>query len=337
MSRPIDIDVTYEEYVEREGLAQLARRPAVQLIDTGLEQIPLFTPGGIRETSSGTVVLYKPNDAMRVIHQRANDMIYPPIDGFFSGYTGNAVGLARAGCKYIYEIDLLDAYGSVRPEHIALRCMPYYVDCSSYSFGDTEALVRDMLQKYFFMLNGGLVQGGPASPRLFELAARHRLDWDLNGLLNQWRANNNTAGRAQYYRYADNLVLGTKDQPLTGDQKRQIREVIRAAGFTINPKKTRSIVLRKQSVTVCGVGMRMASGGVKVFMPRSQLRRLEGMLHLVNTGRAVDMNQVHGLMGVFFQTTNPKRMNATERRVLAAYRKFQKEKNVWQKSSRPIF
>jgi hypothetical protein len=255
---------------------------------------------------------------MREIHDRAISM-YRLEKG--PDFRNNAGTIARNGAIHVYVLDLQDAFGSVQTSKLAeILQRPRWLH-PSYGWGRNTEVATEILERYFVHSTGGLIQGAPASPVLFEEYANRLIGWgsvfDDPILLGGWSSLNGI----HYGRYADDLVFAA-DRPLSKAAKKRIKKFLTDAGFRINPSKARGFTLRRQTVTVNGVSLRLTSSGIRIFMRRSKLTQLEGMLHLANTGRPVNHAAIHGMMGLFWATTRKGHYNATEKRVLDAYRRF---------------
>jgi hypothetical protein len=277
-------------------------------IDAELTEVPAFEFAGYRSTSSGKVELRQPNEAMRVIHNRFLGVI-GRCWRKGEGYEYEAWRACIGNYHYFYVLDLEDAFG-----HVPQTWLTNFVarECSGW-LGDDE--VEQFVSRYLMSPGGGLVQGAPASPALFEYFAATDLDFQLISQLNEL---NYLGFRCGYVRYVDDLVFMSY-KPLPEAYRRILKEIVRQAGMCINEKKARGVVLRKNTLTLTGVSIRRTSSGVRMFMPRDKLRRLEGLLHHANRGGAVNMLQIEGLMSAFLAVTSTGHLNATELRVVRAY------------------
>jgi hypothetical protein len=288
-----------------------------QLIDADLESIPAFEPAGYRTTSSGRIELSQPNAAMRTVHKRFLEVIGSARG---SGHERMARTAAAGNYHYLYILDLQDAFGSIPTDWLVNYLMGWPQLNRNYTYGTTELEVRSFVERYLVHPHGGLIQGAPASPILFARYAWYELDRPLY----EWLRTNHSpnGGRiCDYDRFVDDMVFMSR-QPLSQWQRRIIKDIIYRAGLRINEKKARGVVLRRNTVVLTGVAIRRTRSGIRMFMPRSKLSRLEGLLHYAHQGRLVNIHQIDGLMGAFLLVTDPAHLNATELRVVRAYEQF---------------
>lgn len=314
--------------------------PLAEVIDRGLEQVPAFEPlagqsdwpgAGVQLTLFNQAVssrpLWRPNDAMREVHRRMTKV----MDLRGTGGPGYRRPLSRyvlGKGRYVYYIDLRNAFGSVE-----LGCMAKLLirnDGVSGVWGNPVQL-KDMLRRYFFTPDGGLVQGGPASPYLFGLYAHHLLDlrfyhsnrfgWKRPEDVGKptWADRNDLT----YGRFVDDLVFVSR-QPIGKRKRANINRIIREAGFEAHTGKTHLYDLARAPIVINGIGLRQASRGVRMYLPRRSLSKIEGLIHRASTKGDVSPDLVHGMMGWFYSATerDGRRLNATERRVLAAYARY---------------
>lgn len=278
--------------------------------------------------------LWIPNQAMRKVHSIANQSIKTFILGMPASTWGSHVNAQNAAANgpYIYVVDIKNAFGSIDGKCLAGLFQKNISRCPDI-WGETVEETFELLQRYFLSPDGGLYQGGPASPWLFEFYVRRLLD-DVfeqrpvrrkflgGGLIPPTWAYIN---QVTCSRYVDDLVFASSS-PIGARKRQYIKRIIRQAGFAVNEQKTRGIVLRKQTVVLNGVAVRLTSRGARIFLPRSKLRQIEGLIHKAARGDEVDTAVIHGSMGLFKVVNPTGSYNASERRVWDAYRQLFPEK-----------
>ena len=235
-----------------------------------------------------------PNPSMREIHRRiiqaVQDLDLWNFHSFESPYSNAS---KHIGSRYFYQTDLKDAYGSVSLEklvEIIVSLRPEW----------KQDDVREILTSYCFEKSGGLIVGAPASPKLFNIYANHKIDRPLLKLWPYMRDDMGQILRKYYTRYIDDLTFSSLD-PISGNTRRMIRGVIEEAGFKINHRKSNVLDLVKGPIVITGVGLEWRPHrSARLFLPRHYLKRMFGLLHLTLKGDPrVSHSQVEGLMGVF--------------------------------------
>jgi hypothetical protein len=293
----------------------------IPLLDEGLETegTPAFLPAGRRQTSTGEQQLVQANPPMREIHDRALATLrYRMYQRYSAGHQYSAQMVSECGAVHLYIVDLENAYGNVDRHDLAK--IVQFVHLEDFHWGWDVLEAETLLGKYFMHPDGGLIQGAPASPLLFELFAQSELDRPLRFNLE------NFGQRVWYNRYVDDLVFATVGRPLTEAERRKIKRIIRKAGFRLNETKCRGATLRRQTVTINGVALRRTRHGIRAFMPRRQLATLEGLLHRVNSGRSPNkQGAVEGMMSLFLAMHRGRNFNASERRVWRAYQEYRQQ------------
>jgi hypothetical protein len=96
----------------------------------------------------------------------------------------------------------------------------------------------------FFHTNGGLIQGAPASPKIFQFFCQNALDPKLqefckrNGIV--------------YTRFADDLLFSS-GSPIRKGARENIRNIIRGAGFLVNEQKVALADTERTPLTYLGM------------------------------------------------------------------------------------
>ena len=224
----------------------------------------------------------------------------------------NVLRHLRTGNRYFYLLDIKDFYPSTKGSQI-VSCL---VD---QTFGldlATSDELTQFLKKYCLSTSGSLLIGGPASPDLANLVAAHLLDREMAILCKKYSLT--------YTRYLDDLTFSAKR--IIGVKKsKAIRRVIEQAGFEISHGKTVIADIKKESVVITGIGIRDG----QIFIKRSFLRKINGLIHLINQGRIQHqkkdpVNIVHGLMAAFWSTIPPqgRKLNKLEEKTISNFLDF---------------
>jgi hypothetical protein len=280
--------------------------------------------------------LFRPNEPMRLI-QRLMVAWFRFLDWEMGRPHGsvahNLYRLRGSRLRFLYRVDLAGAYGAVPIERLAQMLVTREVVqhfCPPLARGVVG--IENFLWQYSGHPDGGLVQGGAASPYLFDRYVRETLDmafWWTDGrsgpadheeLFGQpsWTY----ANQLRYLRLADDLTFASR-YPIGKHKRRWIMQVIRAAGFEPSPKKTRQYDLAQKAVVINGAGLQWTSNGrIRTFMPAERRRALEGLLHRALERGDVPEDVVHGHMGWFYQLVDRSRMSASEQRIERLYRRF---------------
>ena len=262
-------------------------------------------------------MLGKPNGSMRTVHAR------------FIGYLRRTLGrLPNATCyrrgdsavknvwrhhgnRHFYLLDVRNAYGTVDLERLSQllfnRDMPFW----DYRVENAQQFLKRYCGADEQVSLPGLVVGAPASPVLFNIYAGILLDESLASLC--------AKHDITYTRYIDDLTFSSRKK-IGLRVRRQIRERIIMAGFTIHDRKARLVDLRKHgSVVVTGVGLNARS---ELFVPRTYVRLLRGFIHRALTDGTISNAMVEGRMGVFRAITRGRKLNQTESKLVALYQQW---------------
>jgi len=257
-----------------------------------------------------------PNKPMRAIHEEFIRYLRGlPVNLAYAtgGLPGNSplknVQRHKYSC-FFYLVDLKSAYSYVRIELLVevLLQADHFLDKGQ------EDKVRQFLENYCMSQFNGLAIGAPASPDLFNLYCHFLIDEPLKHKVV-------IRNLLTYTRYLDDLTFSSEENPITRSTRKNIREVIKEAGFLISHPKSRLCDLKKGPIFINGVGLEL---GGRTFVPRSYLRYILGLIHKGNQGYFELWPKIEGAMGVFWNITDKKGFNQTEKRVVKEYRKFRR-------------
>lgn len=286
----------------------------------GIEGTPAFNRHTIRTGSASKQrVIHKPNQAMRVVHERLLDVINPAlwqlpelpvIKGSIEGESIRTNVESHAGNRYIYATDLHDAFGSV--DHHYLAGILAEAVCGKDLAYWLEADAHDFIRGYCSETDRGLVLGGPAIPALFNLYTAVILDRRLIEICAK-------AGIV-YTRYVDDLTFSSA-KPIGHKRRRQLREAIEAAGFVVVHHKSHYVDLAAQRSIVI-TGLRLELGG-RITPTRASMEQARAMMLGALNGE-VSIGKAAGHMSIFFtalrDTKRP--LNQREKRQLRLFRKL---------------
>lgn len=188
-------------------------------------------------------IVYMPDPAMRARHEALLARV-PKIEWQTSL---SCVGKhLQNDSRYYLKLDMSDAYGNV----------------------DTKRLTQLLVEKAgnaaedvangFFHPNGGIIQGAPASPYLFEFYCRESgLDDALRAYQEQISATPGHDGDLILTRYMDDIVVSRKG-PAFGKKKavaRAFEKILTAHGFPANAEKREVVDTEEGTVLVLGVAI----------------------------------------------------------------------------------
>jgi len=139
--------------------------------------------------------------------------------------------LARSN-RYFWKIDLRAAF-----DHVTFESMSSLKD-----------LPREVwyTPSLFFHENGGLIQGAPASPKLFQLFCQQGID----PIIQEFCKRN----ALTYTRYADDLLFSCR-VPIGKSAREKIRRIIRERGFQINEDKVKLVDTCKEHLVYLGMNI----------------------------------------------------------------------------------
>lgn len=273
----------------------------------------------------------------------------PSSTAFVRGSNHLKNALKHIEGKFFYITDIQNAYPSVDLKRLA-AILVYLRGYREYKFtislrrlgqsGDafehlrSDPLFNDyhtFLQLYCAGLHGeGLAVGGPLSPLLFNLYCEVYVDSALRKICENYDIT--------MTRYADDLVF-SREKPIIGDIRRELREIIARAGFTVNHRKSRVLSREMGTTFVTKVGLHDSRSvgtpmkeGVLVF-PQKKRRRLHGMIGSYLSEQTDWPEKVSGFVAEFiYYHKNVKVPTATDRKTFRLCREFERE---WSKYHRP--
>jgi len=302
----------------------------IKEITQGIKEVPAFQLVFIRDRNILTAgdkkrCIYAPNEAMKKIHRdfinylRKLDVDFEYAIGGRPGNSPRSNVCYHRKNRFFYLLDFRNAYGSVDLEKTVL--MFTQLDFGIEGDEDNKILF-EFLRKYFFIPEGGLLTGGPASPDIFNLYTDFYVDRELG----KWCKGN----KITYTRYIDDLTFSSP-KPITTRKRKEIRRIIHKAGFIVNHKKSRVYDIRKGPVFINGIGLEQ---GGRIFVPRSFLSKFRGALHRSLTKNDIDPNQIYGMAGVIFSVLgkNPQNLTRAEEKALELYYKFLQRQKELQKT-----
>ncbi len=286
-------------------------------------------------TNGKTRVHYIPNKSIVLIHTLLINELgkfkipLPSATGWEKGSSVRKNLLRHVNGDYLfhtfwYKVDISHAYEHVSPEGLALILHELYS-------GVPPAEIKSYLKSFFFLPGktkhvvtentGGLVEGFPASPKLFNLYAEFMIDTNLREYCGK--------SAITYSRLGDDLLFSS-DVPIGKQKKKQIQDIIALGFLPINFKKTKPFNLLKlgeDGYVVNGVGIRNRNNQAEFFYPRDRLSRLEVMLHSALQGAWMNANVIEGYMGRFRESTfgvryAHSRRTKREERLVQMYRKY---------------
>jgi hypothetical protein len=183
--------------------------------------------------------------------------------------------LRHARNRYFLCLDIKNAFGSVDREKLTkwLRLSLGKPITDPLGHELSFETLEGYLRSYFFVeeeMGGGLIQGAPASPDLFNLYAGHYLDRALNLLAKRYGLT--------YTRYLDDLLFSSP-RKIGYRKRRAIRKAIREAGLAISEGKSELVDLKRaKRIEINGLGLEY---GGRVYLPSKFTKHLVRKLYLV--------------------------------------------------------
>lgn len=210
----------------------------------------------VSKKNGSTRLITKPSEALKRVQRRfvallqASGITFPSATAFVHGSSPVHNVLRHEHGKYFYLLDFKNAF----PHVSAKRLCEILLDLLP-ELGTAEE-VLDFLQQYCFLESGELMQGGPASPFLFNLYCEVLVDNPLREAL-QMKGEK----RVVYSRYADDLTFSSKQQPFVSSLRKRIHKILGEAGFEINWQKTRICTRGVDAIEITGLRL-LGSGGL---------------------------------------------------------------------------
>lgn len=234
----------------------------------------LYSEISIPKKTGGDRILLVPKPSLKWV-QRSINQVFSHITerkkcvkGFERGESIVTHARCHTHKRWVFTVDIKDFFPSITWGRIygTLQAYPFYA-------GANVARILANIVTY----NNSLPQGSPCSPLLANMVCRA-----MDSLLLEWARKNG----AFYSRYADDLTFTTNRKEFTESQQKEIEEIIRKAGFSINQEKTRLLARYKRQLVT---GLVVNSGRANV--PREQYRNLRAFLH--NVARFGWATQLH--------------------------------------------
>lgn len=247
--------------------------------------------------------------------------------------------------KFFYITDIHNAYPSVDLVRLAAlivyikKYAIYGVDFSLSRLGQNASLVYELREDELFtyvhaflesfcagVKGEGLAVGGPLSPYLFNLYCEVYVDANVRLACRKYNIT--------YTRFADDCVF-TRNKPIIGNMRREIRECIRQGGFNINHWKSHVLSREMGTVFVTKIGLHepLDSAGewepATFVFPQKKRRRLHGIIGSYLKMQMDWPEKVSGFIAEFLHYfKNVKEQTATDRKTLTLCKKFEAE---WEK------
>lgn len=210
---------------------------------------PNFRRLRIKKTGDKSRIVFEPTKQARIIHDY--HMIHFP-DLQMKGPLQTMQRHIDSGNRFYLKMDLYSAFDFVTLEHVWQQLPELGVDCG--------LLQKD--SKYFFHHPddyGGLIQGAPASPYIFESFCRSGLDYGLQA----FEKMQNRLLKRNYVitRYADDVLLSSRER-IGRTVSPEIAKIMYRYGFVPNHSK---IVRCDTHITPLNVlGITISKGKAKV-------------------------------------------------------------------------
>ena len=292
---------------------------------------PGFTPKTLRtaNTRLGTTktrTLSVPNDDVISVHaqliawlrtQRKLNGPTPWITGGLPGCSPLKNVRQHAGRRYVVTMDLRNAYHNVEVLRLEdLLASRYAEQCGVLMVTHFEAAwIGSFLSSYYMNPQGGLHDGAPASPDLFNEYAAEYLDAPILALIEPYDI--------CYTRYLDDLTFSSH-RPIYPGLRTHIRAIIEAVGFTVNHYKSCNFDLeRKSTVHLNGIALTRTG---RTQLTGAYRHKLESLLHMATRFGNITPAVMLGHIAVFEHVVPLETEQQTSReqkvaRAISAYRR----------------
>jgi len=190
------------------------------------------------------------------------------VHGFLPGRSPVTMAIHHVGAAAALSVDIEDFFDSVTEKMVRDTILRL----SSHPFPDPLVQTLDHIFR-----NGVAAQGLPTSPMASNIAFL-----EADAMLVRFALER----RLVYTRYADDLVISTKDPSVRmKDLLPDVRRIVETWGFRVNPRKVRIQTARAGRIVVCGV----AVGPDGIHPTRASRRKLRALLHLGKTAPAAGL------------------------------------------------
>ena len=197
----------------------------------------------------------KPSQALYELHQRLLKRMrglkctMPNATGGVFGSSPMKNAERHIHGQHFFIVDFKDAYSSIDPWRLARVLVSL-----DPTLGTVTSVVNFLLE-YFFHPLGGITQGGPASPDLFNMYCEAEFDSKIRTLLHERIVEGPHDGQpvTTMTRYFDDVVFSSPVKPIHPELRRKIRRVAKEAGFILNEKKTKILVAGRDEIAITGV------------------------------------------------------------------------------------
>lgn len=191
----------------------------------------------IKKKSGGRVrVVYEPNYEIRLRHQHLLDSM-PPIT--WDGPLDHVSKHLKNKSRFFLKVDISDAYGNVN------------IDLLIELLKKRGIQINEDERRMFFHPNGGLIQGAPASPRLFNFYCE---ECGLDTEMREWV----TSGTNDfvYTRFMDDIIISTRSRPFGRRILGKIREKLSPFNFHLNELKSQKVDSFQNPIVILGVELK---------------------------------------------------------------------------------
>ncbi len=264
-------------------------------------------------------VISRPSDELRILQNKFRDFLIEQAGNVEQSVKRNALAHTRG--RHFYQLDLKDAFPSLKPERL-VGVLFTYAPALLKSEANTYERVVEFLQRYCFAPGVGLAQGGPVSPLLFDLYARYWLDRPFAKLAKEWKRMG--LPPVLYRRYVDDLTFSSNES-FSLPVRRQIRRVIAEAGFRINDRKASNLDITKNVVVVTGIALGGAPQLAEGFYLKFE-RQLDRFLKDQDLG--VSLHSFRGNLNWFLSTEKQVEGTHRNRRVRRIHAKVSETESI---------